>query len=339
MTARSGKETVLADDRGGFAFVVVLLALSVLLGAATWGFLAARGQLAGANTNLHVLRAELAAESGISSGLRHLGSNPVSASRGSRLVDTGSLADVDWEVHARALSPEVVLLEGWGRMESRGVQSSIRRVAWWPDAEVRTRAHQSVIETPFLNRDASSLIDSTSVSLPHPGVPQCSASLSTSLPAVISGWGSLPGLPEWGSEGGGGFDGPRFGWVPFPDLADRSRRVVRGDWDPGGCETCGTGLSFGEAAVSLTGSGRGLLFVQGDVDVRPGVRWRGLIVASGSVRVEGAEVVGGIRSGVAVHLLAGAQIFGSLCAIYQGFTQAPESLRPVPIPGRSWLLP
>lgn len=83
-----------------------------------------------------------------------------------------------------------------------------------------------------------------------------------------------------------------------------------------------------------------MLVVNGDLTIESGSSWIGLVLASGNVTLSGtASVTGLVRAGGRVSMRSGSVLDGSACAALEALLAARSLARPIPLPGRSWLVP
>ena len=109
---------------------------------------------------------------------------------------------------------------------------------------------------------------------------------------------------------------------------------------PPGCPGCWSGLVFGTGGVRWTGSGAGVLAVDGDLVLANGSSWTGLVIVSGNVTLEPAStVLGLVRTGGVATLTGNSAVDGSACAAFEALNAASSLARPIPTPARSWLGP
>ena len=97
--------------------------------------------------------------------------------------------------------------------------------------------------------------------------------------------------------------------------------------------------SAGDLTVS-SGSGQGILVVDGDLQLSAGIRFFGLVLVRGRlVMAAGAEITGAIlaQSAAQPSILDNAIIRRSDCAIARALQQAPALNRLTPRRGRSWI--
>jgi hypothetical protein len=94
-------------------------------------------------------------------------------------------------------------------------------------------------------------------------------------------------------------------------------------------------LIFAPTDLALSGSGQGVLVVQGDLALAPGAAFHGAVLVTGRITVgAGAVVNGAVRAGGAS--VAGAIRFDA-CALGRALPSAPGLDRPLRPAGRSWV--
>lgn len=324
----------------GFALVIVLLCLLLLTAVSVVAYHAARGQLLASRRTGEVYRTALAAESAVAWGFQIRGENPVRGVAVPVALGSGALGDVEWDLQARELSAELVLLQGRGLIPSTSTVQRVGRVAWWPDAGSRTMAHRAVVETPSLIQGGSGTVGATDVLGGRPGVPGCNAEPDLDgSPSILPITAGLPIPPEWGREPTlPQFLDFRFGWLSAGSSRRRARRLLGSSHAPSDCIGCWSGLSHAAGDLLLSGAGAGVLFVEGTAVLDVGATWTGLLVAGEGVLLgDGARVTGFVRSGGAVQLNGSASVDGSACAVYRALRASPELLSPIPLPTRSWI--
>lgn len=94
-------------------------------------------------------------------------------------------------------------------------------------------------------------------------------------------------------------------------------------------------LIFSPGRLTVSGAGRGVLVVDGDLELAPGAAFAGAILATGRLTLApGASVTGAVRAREAS--IAGAIRFDA-CALARAFAEAPGLNRPLRPAGRSWV--
>lgn len=332
------------SDRGGFALILVLVALLVLGSIVSAAVAAALAQMHAANTAGQVLAGRVTARAGLDlalAGTRGL----TTATVGGGQVELVAEEDgaLPWRVLDLRLSPELHLLIS-ETTAAGGAQIREGRLVWWIDPETRVVSHRAVIESTTATFAPTAHVNADSLLSGRTNITDCGEAAGP-LAGAFSGVtmpanGSLPAPPEWGSaEGSGssGFEGLRLGWLSGPNLAENAELTL----DASGvnrlhCPTCWAGVVSGRGSVTLADSGVGLLAVEGNLELLAGGSWSGLILASGDVTLgDSATVTGFIRAGGAVQLSAGATVNGSACAVLESIRNATSLARPVPLPWRS----
>lgn len=330
----------------GVALVAVLLALLILAGIATAAAVAALGQLRAAEMAGRAAAGRAAARGGVE---RVLAEN--------RAWSLAAVGDSAVELLADAFgergSRRVLGLRIAGEFHlfvaeadpGGGLRMRDARLVWWMDPESRVASHEAVVESDSVVVAAGARVDAHSVLAGRSGFPACDGSpvLAGALggrpvPAV----GAPPRPPEWGAGGDGAdFADLRLGWFGRSELAALADHdVAAGGLPPPGCSGCWSGLVFGSGRVRLTGSGAGVLAVDGDLVFAGGSSWSGLVLASGSVVFEpGSTLSGLVRGGGAVTLAGNSVVDGSACAAFEALNAATSLARPIPAPARSWLGP
>ncbi len=220
------------------------------------------------------------------------------------------------------------------------------RLVWWMDPEVRVAAHGAFVESAAFQTEPGAQVNADSVLGGRRGFARCD-----DVPALRDAFGtglvpisgSLPPPPAWGpGQDGPDFAGIRLGWFSRPvlhRLADH--QVATGQSPPrAACFGCWSGLVSSGTTVHSTGRGAGVLVVNGDLTIESGSSWSGLVLASGNVILSGtASVTGLVRAGGRVSMQPGSILDGSACAAFEALRAAQSLARPIPLPGRSWLIP
>jgi hypothetical protein len=189
---------------------------------------------------------------------------------------------------------------------------------------------------------------------PGVGIPASGAAL-TATGATLSG---LP--PVWtGAPRTDSADFLRLGTLPLSDVAAIADRVENSTVHlapaaPGGvCDGKAPGnwgapasaahpcfgfvpLVYAPSGLEVaSGTGQGILVANGNVVLRPGVAFTGLILATGLVELDGASVIGAVRA------RAGARVDGSVrystCAVGRTLDRARALRHPVRLGDRLWL--
>lgn len=330
----------------GFALVIVLLAMLILAGIATAAVAAALGQLRAAAMAGRVMAGRAAARGGVERVLAEMRGWP-SAAVGDLAVQL--MADTiggigSWRVLDLRIAPEFHVFVAEANLGG-AVRIRDARAVWWMESESRVAAYRAVVESDSVVIGAGARVETDSLLAGRRGLPACD-----SLPLLAGALGGplvppvggLPQPPEWGAgRDGADFAEMRLGWFGRSMLAAAADHNVTGGGVPApGCTGCWAGLLFGSGDVRLTGSGAGILAVDGDVIFASGSSWTGLVLASGSVTFEpGSTLLGLVRGGEAVTLTGNSVVDGSACAALGALRATTALARPIPAPARSWLGP
>ncbi len=334
------------DDRGGYALVLVLVAMALLGTLATTAMVVALGQLRAATLSGRVQSARIGARAVLDQVLDLTAGLPQSRVGDSAVVLLNSSlgSHVDTRVVDLRLAPEFHLLLGEARTRD-GIGARMGRLVWWIDPPARIATHSAVIEASAVQISAGARIDTVSVLDSRRGVAACghlpglAASPGSIAPAIRPlppppVWGAQPSLPELAPL--------RLGWLGprlLDTLADHGSIVSLPPSSPG-CIDCWSGLVFNEGDAVVGHEQSGVIAVLGDLTVAPGAAWSGLVLVAGNVTVaERAVVRGLIRAGGTVAVAAGAVVDGSACVALVALTQARSLHRPIPLGARSWLMP
>lgn len=332
--------------REGFALVVVLLALIVLSGLATAAVVAAVGQLRAAATAGRVMAGRAAVRGGIERVLAETRDWPVAAV-GDPAVEllAGTLAPgVSWRVYDLRVAREYHVLVAVAALGGTlGVREA--RTIWWLEPESRIATHRAVVESASVLVATSARVLADSLLAGRGALPACDSFplLAAALGgATVPSVGGLPQPPVWGAGSDGTeFAGLRLGWMgrsALAALADHD--LSEGGVLAPGCPGCWSGLVFGAGGVRWTGSGAGVLVIDGDLVLTNGSSWTGLLLVSGNVTLEPAStVLGLVRSGGVVTLTGNSAVDGSACAAFEALNAASSLACPIPTPARSWLGP
>ena len=331
----------------GLALVLVLLALTLLAAIATAALAAAIGQLRAATTRGNVFAAHAGARDAVEFALgttRGLAASQVGDSAHelvSRPMGRGGFQ----RVLDLRLSSEIHVFVG-DAVDDGGTPGRKGRLIWWMDPEVRIAAHKAVVESAAFRTEPGSQVTTDSILAGRRGIARCDGSsalrdaFGTGLVPVSA---APPSPPAWGpGQDGPDFAGTRLGWFSRPmlqRLADHS--VAPGQSPPpAGCLGCWSGLVHSGTTVHSAGRGAGVLVVNGDLTIGSGSSWIGLVLASGDVTVaRTAGLTGLVRAGGRVLMQPGSVLDGSACAAFEALRAARSLARPIPLPGRSWLIP
>jgi len=289
------------EDRGAVLLVVLLLALA-MLGLGHGLMISAEGVLTTAKLHARITRLEALADGAMEDELDRgwrvwMDSIPIGATS-LRTVPEEPAVGVRW----RRLAPEVWIAEIMAT-EGGGASVGGRRLAWILDPASRAQA--------------------------LPGV------VSVGRGGTVTGAGSImadamPGIAFVDSPALGLLDLDRLlsvadsiGPVGSPGPVERGGRcdtTDRWNWgDPAGPRRpCGSvfALSGSEASVAVDGgAGQGLLVVRGDVVVRAGAEFHGIVLASGRVEVLGtSRIYGRVVAFAGVAVEPGSLIVGDIPA-------------------------
>ncbi len=330
----------------GFALVLVLLALMVLAGIATAAAVAAVSQLRAAGVVGKVMSGRAAAVGGVERALVETGGPPGTEVGEPPLeVAADSFGGAGlWRVHDLRIEHEFHLLLGTAHLGG-GAPARAARITWWMEPASRVAGHRAVVESASVTAAASARVLADSLLAGRRGLAACDGVplLADTLgKGLVATTGPLPGPPEWGA----GADGPAFepirlGWFDRFTLATVADLDLSGGGTLApGCADCWLGLVFGSEQIRVERSGAGILAVDGDLAFANGVAWTGLVLVSGSATFEtDAGLLGLVRAGGTVSLGENAIVDGSACAALEGLRNAASLLRPIPLPGRSWLGP
>ena len=321
---------------------MALLVLTAVVGGA---LVAASGQRRAAHAAGRAAAGRALARGAVERALVELGGwSSAAVGDTAELVAAGTAgASSTWQVHAMRISPEYHLLLAEAD-PGGGVRMRDARLAWWMDPLTRVAGHAAVVEADSVSVAAGAGVEADSLLAARGAVVGCDSVRGGAgvLGGVAPATGALPEPPQWGAEGGdGNLASVRLGWLGRSELAARAVHEIpkNGTWKPS-CASCWSGLAFGSGDTRLTGSGAGLLVVDGDLAVARGTRWTGMLIAAGDVVLEtGAEVLGLLRAGGAVSLAASSAVHGSACAAISALSTATSLARPIAAPARSWLGP
>lgn len=334
-----------ASGRGGFAFVLALLALLVLAGIASAAVAASMGQVRAATMAGKVLSSRSGARGGLEALFQQKRGVPRTRTGGASMVlDSGTFGHQGvWRVRELRLARELHLLIAEGEIGD-GVAMRDARLAWWMDPVARTRSHSAVVEAASLQMGVGSDVLTDSIFSARPGIEGCDE-LAASPGVVVAphptAYATLPSPPEWGSATDASFAELRLGWFSEQMLAELADHALSGGaFHQPECNGCWRGLVHSRGDLLVTRQEAGIAAVRGSLRLEAGASWTGLILASGDVALEqGATIVGLVRAGGSVVLGAGSLIDGSACAAHNALREATTLARPIPLPGRSWAGP
>src|SRR5690606_35198404 len=120
------------------------------------------------------------------------------------------------------------------------------------------------------------------------------------------------------------------------DVGSAGAGSLDGAVGPAGAPCSGDAqLIFSPGRLTVSGAGRGVLVVDGDLELAPGAAFAGAILATGRLTLApGASVTGAVRAREAS--IAGAIRFDA-CALARAFAEAPGLNRPLRPAGRAWV--
>jgi hypothetical protein len=369
MTARLAAPPPDSAARPGVVLLMALLVLLALaLAGAAMGFVAAQQNLI-ASRRTELLRARLAAEAGIA---RALAEWPPPAS----LPGPGPVP-LPWATgvappHARYRTTAELLDGGLALLRAEGeagrgtvaVASLLVRI---PDADTIAAAIVAAIEAAGgeLLVTSGALLDATGTGPAAGASPDdgCTADDEQGGDAIRAGDRAViivePDAGVHGDIAAGAPSGMLERFAPLVELAmpvppgvirpapvSEDDRCVTGEpanWgaprDPG--SPCGGHFPFlySPGPLEMAGEGQGILYVAGDLLLRRGALFHGLILVAGAVhveeraRLEGAAVTAG--ESLAASRLAGEVVLGR-CALRRALAASPLA-RPRPRSPRAWV--
>lgn len=336
-----------AQGSEGFALVFVLLALTLLAAIATAALATAIGQLRAATVRGNVLSAHTGAHDAMEIALattRGLAESPVGDTAHELLRRPFGRGGFQRVMDLR-LSGEMHVFIG-DAVEDVGAPARKGRLVWWMDPEVRVATHGAVVESSTFRMEPGAVVETASILGARDGITRC-----VGMPVLRTAFGTgpvpastaLPAPPAWGS----GQDGPdyasvRLGWFSHPALRRLAdHQVAPGQSPPpADCVGCWSGLVHSGTTMYSAGKGAGVLVVNGDLTIESGSSWSGLVLVSGNVTLSGTSTVTGlVRAGGQVLMQSGSVLDGSACAALEALRAARSLARPIPFPGRSWLIP
>jgi hypothetical protein len=318
--------------------VVVLVTLAVMA-LAHGMLLSARTELAASAAGARHLEVQAAAAGALALALRvraaaWMDSVPLWEARP---VVTTRLGRADAVGAFRRLEREAWLAEGSARMGG-GPPAHAGALVWMMDPVARVSELQGVLQ---VGADASvsaggvvdGVVDGVGFTRAEPPLPAgACARWRTAIDSIVP-----PFLPP---VAGRAFapDGPGLGLLAFDSLMARVAVSVSGPgaaepverlgecqvgspWNWGDPERpaspCGGHLALRSAPRDLRvegGAGQGILIVDGDVTFAPAARYYGLVIVSGTLRLEGgALVTGAALASRGAHVAEGATVRGSAC--------------------------
>ncbi len=335
-----------AQGREGFALLLVLLALTLLMAIGAAALAAALGQLRAASAAGQVLKERVEANAATDLAIHASGGAPVSQVGDSATeVARTPYGPSGWQrVLDLRLSSEMHLFLGEATLDGDTPARS-GRLVWWLDPATRVAAYRGVVESDSVDIAQGARLTADSILAGRAGIPSCDAFplLAVAFARQVGPTAPLPGPPEWGSwDGQSDFASVRLGWYgrgALSRLADH--RVEAGASLPSvDCTGCWSGLVFSEGSTAITQRGAGVLIVEGDLTLASGASWTGLILVSGNFNAApNASIQGMMRVGGLASFEPGAIADGSACAALYALLSAPSLIRPIPMPGRSRLAP
>jgi hypothetical protein len=310
----------------GAALALLLLLISALSGLGTGVLTLARRQALASRTSARVLQARLAAESGLLGlvGRWPVGADslPVGGQVSGPAHTFGEQATISTRVNR--LSPELFLVHSVGRHTPSRAISRVAAAVWVLEPASRLSAQGAVV----VSREGLSVLGGGRVD-------------GADTHRVPSGWEGLH-LPTWQGDGTlrpfeatSPGEGIGLGMIPLDTLAIVARPI--GDApgpDDSGCAVpvdasglaCGLapGIWGGSGHLALSGgSARGVLAVDGDLQLGGATRFSGWIVTSGDVTLRDDALVEGIvRAGGSVRVEDRAVVAGAPCAALVGMESA-----------------
>jgi hypothetical protein len=313
--------------------VVVVLVMLAVFGLGHALLLAARFELAAAQSGARQLEARAAAESAVELALRTGGgpwmdSVPLWEFRADTPVVVGGVPTV---ARFRRLGAEGWLVEATAQ-RSGGPAAQAARLAWSLDPLERLLSWPAILSVgpgaPFV---LDGTVDASRVAHPdaaltaaHCAVPASAAlgPLASVLPlGVLPAEHPQPALGELDFDALLALAPLQVAGTGTPTPTERFGACVDEPWGWGDPERpyrpCGASHPVRASAGDLVvdgGVGQGLLVVDGDLTLRAGARFFGVVLARGTLRLEaGSELVGyGVAGGGAV-VAAGARATGSAC--------------------------
>lgn len=349
----------------GFVLPVVLLLLLALTLLVHGGLALVQVQeLAGRAGGL-ALRARLLAEGAVrEAGAGVLPDRPAPWTS-EALLESDPEEDAEVEVELHRSGREWVLLEGRARV-GRGALVAGRgvgRMYWVLDPASRLGAADAVLASPAPPGGAG-LVDGTTVAAapenwPPPVCEPHRAIVDSLFPdGRLATWAPSPRAPD------GPGATPSLGLLDGPALLDRATLRIEGTVRPrsalrsGACDGRGS-LNWGApsdplgpcggrhvvvasagAVVVDGGEGQGVLAVEGDLTLADH-RFAGVVLVGGALRLlDGAEIVGLVRTGGPVEVEGGSRLLASGCAVLRGLEGALVRRRlgrPFPLPSGPWI--
>ena len=331
-----------ACDQSGVALPFALLVLAVvgaLVGAAFWiGVAERRAGLAMLALQGALGEAERASQVAVSgweaSRLNSLGILDKTSDTARGLDGTiTSMSEI------RRLSPTIFLITGIGFSRSGAAVQRIGVLA-------RLSARSLAFRRPLLASGPVTLVSgSLVVAAPTGAETSCGHRDDEDDSASTLSGEAYEDLEQWVSHATKIVPPGRYGPVrPSHDATGCHTRDLRNWGDPvDPTAPCGEYLPVVYAAgdlVIIGGAGQGVLLVQGDLTVRAGFRYHGLIIVGGTLRISGAgvRIVGAVQVGDPqrgeVEVEDNSLIEYSPCAVSRALA---GSARVEPLTRRSWL--
>lgn len=102
----------------------------------------------------------------------------------------------------------------------------------------------------------------------------------------------------------------------------------------------------GDASIQSSGSGQGILLVDGNLQIQGGFNFNGIVIVQGSLQTRGSgnsnpRIVGGVYAGNAdvddQNSAGASQIVNSTCAVQEAVRKSFTASRPLPTSSRSWV--
>jgi hypothetical protein len=338
----------------GAALALLLLLISALSGLGTGVLTLARRQALASRTSARVLQARLAAESGLLGlvGRWPVGADslPVGGQVSGPAHTFGEQATISTRVNR--LSPELFLVHSVGRHTPSRAISRVAAAVWVLEPASRLSAQGAVV----VSREGLSVLGGGRVDgadthrVPSgwdsawcdPLWPVVDSLFPTGEMRAFRAPGTGLHLPTWQGDGTlrpfeatSPGEGIGLGMIPLDTLAIVARPI--GDApgpDDSGCAVpvdasglaCGLapGIWGGSGHLALSGgSARGVLAVDGDLQLGGATRFSGWIVTSGDVTLRDDALVEGIvRAGGSVRVEDRAVVAGAPCAALVGMESA-----------------
>ena len=328
--------------------LVLLLALT-LLGHGT--LLLARRELLASKAYLHAVQADLAAEGAISRVLWDLASLP-----GPRIPGLLTPLSSGWvhpdlwqETSLRWLSPELFVMEGWGRRRGWPGVRKKGALGWALDPVTRIGSLGAGVElggnlilSPGAEATAADPLD-----LPVGWDPENCAGYVVELDSVYPRRTlplTAPLPPHDSLPGEGPSRIPPLGLLSGSELLDRIREngslVTRSAPIPAirGCPDSEASVFLGSASDLEIRDRRvcGLLVVEGDLQIEGTGTFQGMALVGGNLFLRSSGAFEGLaRVRGSVRMEESAKIRISICPALRALSQTPSLLKPLLLPGTS----